>query len=343
MYTNTWRFFVVACVLLASGVCSASKEDSASAEMLLTQASKLHEVWTAGTPPVVMRAEIQALNAKGALTPGEYIVNWVSPIRWREELRFVNYERLRVHDAKGYWQKSGLNFQPQTIFQIDTVLNSKTVLKIGAKQDLGKVKSHDQDGVRQKCTEVKLQKEIDRILCFDEANGNLLSAEYPKNEDRNPPDISRIEYSAFHDLSEKRVPFEIRAFRDKNVVASIRVLEITAIAEEHPSLFVVPTNSEFWAHCDDMQDPELVGRVQPIYPIKARSSGQSGRVTFYAVIEADGTLTHLTIIRRAPRALESAAADAIRQWHYKPAVCGSTPVRVETSISVDFYLQSPPF
>ena len=102
--------------------------------MLFTQARKLHEVWTAGTPPVVMRAEIQALNAKGALTPGEYIVNWVSPIRWREELRFVNYERVRVHDAKGYWQKSGLSFQPQIIRQLDALVNFKTVLKVRAKE-----------------------------------------------------------------------------------------------------------------------------------------------------------------------------------------------------------------
>jgi hypothetical protein len=37
--------------------------------------------------------------------------------------------------------------------------------------------------------------------------------------------------------------------------------------------------------------------------------------------------------------LASAAADAIRQWRYKPAACGSTPIRLETSISVDFWLQ----
>jgi outer membrane biosynthesis protein TonB len=57
------------------------------------------------------------------------------------------------------------------------------------------------------------------------------------------------------------------------------------------------------------------------------------------VIEADGTLSHLTLIQRATPALESAAAEAIRQWHYKPAVCGLTAIRMETSIPVDFWLQ----
>jgi TonB family protein len=218
-------------------------------------------------------------------------------------------------------------------------LNSKTVLMIGSKEVLGKVKNRDKDGIRQTCAEVKWKTGIERILCFDVASGNLLSVEYPTNDNQNPPDISRIEYSAFHDVGEKHVPFEIRALRDKTVVATVKVLEMAPTAEENPSLFVVPTNSDFWAHCDDMQDAELAGHVQPIYPSNARSNGQSGRVIFYAVIEADGTLTRLTIIRRAPPALESAAADAIRQWHYKPAACGSTPVRVETSIVTDFSMQ----
>jgi TonB family protein len=339
MHTNKGRFFVFACFLLVSEVCSASKEDSLDPETLITQARKLHEVWTTGTPPVVMRAEIQVLSAKGGLTPGEYIINWVSPVRRREELRFVNCERVRVYDAKGYWQKSELKFQPETIFQFDTLLSSKSVLKIGAKQVLGKIKTRDKDGVRQKCTEVKWKARTDRILCFDETRGDLVSVEYPGNENHNPPEISRIEYSAFHNVGEKRVPFEIPAFRDKKVVATVRVRELTPVAEENPLLFVAPPNSEFWAHCDDMQEAELIGGVQPGYPLSARSNGKEGRVIFYAVIEADGILSHLTIIHRAAPALESAAADAIRQWHYKPAACGSTPIRVETSISTDFWLQ----
>jgi hypothetical protein len=100
------EILVCACVLLASGLCSSGKEDKASAEMLFTQARKSHEVWTAGTPPMVMRADIHVFNNKGGATPGQYNVNWVSATRWREDLRFVNYERVRVYVAKGYWQKA---------------------------------------------------------------------------------------------------------------------------------------------------------------------------------------------------------------------------------------------
>lgn len=69
---------------------------------------------------------------------------------------------------------------------------------------------------------------------------------------------------------------------------------------------------------------------------------EHGRVIFYAGIEADGVLSHLTSIQRATPILESAAADAVRQWHYKPAACGETPTREETSISIDFWLEQYP-
>jgi TonB family protein len=333
------RFFVFAFFLLTSVVSSASTEDSIDPGTLITQARKLHQVWTSGTPPVVMRADIQVLSAKGALTPGEYLVNWVSPLQWKEELRFVNYERVRVHGATGYWQKSTVKFQPESIFQLDTLLNSKSVLKIGADEALGKVKSRDKEAMRQRCTEVKRKTETDRILCFAEATGDLVRVEYPRKENQNPPEISRIEYSAFQDVGEKHVPYEILAFRNSKVVATVKVLEVAPLAKADPSLFVAPTDSEFWAQCDDMEEPQLIGRVQPQYPLSARSNGKEGRVMFYAVIEADGTLSHLTIIHRADAVLESSAADAIRQWHYKPATCGSTPIRLEISTSTDFSLQ----
>ena len=128
-----------------------------------------------------MRTEIKILDAKGKTITGQYVVTWISPSRWREELEIANYTRLRVHDSNGYWQQSTLNFQPEIIFQLDSILDFKTVLKIGAKRSLGKVKTRDKDGVRQKCTEVKWTTGTERVLCFDEANGSLLSVEYPRS------------------------------------------------------------------------------------------------------------------------------------------------------------------
>jgi len=131
MPQNTYKFLVFAFVLLATSISSATKEDSISPESLVAQARKLQEIWTDGTPPIAMRAEIHVFDAKGKATPGQYYVNWVSASRWRDEVQIANYKRLRVHNAKGYWQQSTLNFQPEIIFQLDTLLDFKTVLNVG--------------------------------------------------------------------------------------------------------------------------------------------------------------------------------------------------------------------
>lgn len=89
----------------------------------------------------------------------------------------------------------------------------------------------------------------------------------------------------------------------------------------------------------DMKGPELVDHVQPVYPTSARTNREHGRVVLYGVIEADGSLSHLAIIQRATPALETAAVEAVSRWHYKPAACGQSQIRMETSIPVDFWLQ----
>jgi hypothetical protein len=192
-----------------------------------------------------MRAELQIFDSKGAPVHGDYSLDWVAPSKWREQIRFGKYERIRVRNAKGYWQTSGLSYQPEIIFQLDTLLHIKDAFKVGSKQSLGKLKNRDKAGLRQKCTEVKWAKATERIMCFDDANGALVSVEYPRGENQNSPEISRIEYGAFNVVNEKLVPYEIRALKDGKVIAAVKILATTKIAEENPSLFSVPVNAEF--------------------------------------------------------------------------------------------------
>jgi TonB family protein len=331
--------FIFAFLFMADAAWSANKEEPTSPEALISRARSQEEIWTDGTPPMLMRAELQVFDAKGSPVHGDCSLDWVSPSKWREEIRFGKYERLRVGDAKGYWQTSGLSYQPEIIFQLDTLLHLRDAFKVRSKQSLGKVKDREKAGLRQKCTEVKWTKAIERIMCFDDANGALVSVDYPRGENQNLPEISRIEYGAFSTVSGKLVPNEIRALKDRKVIATVRVLEIARITEENPALFNVPANAEFWPQCDDMLEPELLDRVQPRYPTSARTNREQGRVILYAVVEADGSLSRMAIIHRATPDLEAAAVEAIRRWHYKPAACGQTPIRSETSIATDFWLQ----
>jgi hypothetical protein len=90
-----------------------------------------------------MKAELGVAGTDGTTAQGNYIFDWVSPTEWREEIKFANYERLRVRCAKGYWQKSTLDFQPMLVYELSGMLHVKDV----SVQALGKVRSRERDGV----------------------------------------------------------------------------------------------------------------------------------------------------------------------------------------------------
>ncbi|HWY07929.1 MAG TPA: energy transducer TonB [Candidatus Acidoferrales bacterium] len=330
-----YAVLLFACVFLTKLAWGAGQEDVSKSEGLISQSNGLGDIWTEGTPPTSVRAELQLLGAKDTLVQGDYDFEWVSPSQWKEVIRAGSYVRVRVGDSKGYWQKSSLNHQPNIIFDLDELLHMKGVLKIGPKQALTKAKKHEKDGVGESCSAIWLQGSVNRVLCFDEANGALVSIEYPRFNMLSP-DISNIEFGAFNFVAGKLVPYETRALRGRKVIASVKVLEVSKISGENSGRFTTPENAEYWSHCDDMRKPELVEKVSPKYSPSARQNHEEGRVSLYAVIEADGSLSNITFLNHATPSLEAATLEAVRHWRYKPAACGQMPVRLETRITTEF-------
>lgn len=326
---------VLAALLFSPIARCTSKEEAANPETLIAKA-RSQQVWDEGTPALHMKAELGVTGANGTNTQGDYIFDWISPTEWREEIKFANYERLRVREAKGYWQKSTLDYQPMLVYELSGMLHMKDVLRVRSAQTLGKVKSREKDGVQQSCVAVNWAKFTDRILCFDQSNGALTSIEYPQIDRQAPPPISRIEFGAFHSIGSKLVPFEIRALKDRNTLATMKVLQLTEAKEVNTAFFNPPSDAVLWPQCEDVQDAEPIDRVPLNYSPAIRSIVPK-RVILYAVVEENGSLSHITVIQGANPDMNTAAFEAFRRWRYKPAQCGQTPIRVETSMYFDFW------
>jgi TonB family protein len=86
--------------------------------------------------------------------------------------------------------------------------------------------------------------------------------------------------------------------------------------------------------------PKLISRVSPEYPAAALSSRVQGVVVLEATIGIDGKISDVRITRSIP-ALDSAAADAVRQWLYEPTVVNGARVPVIISVAVEFKLTAP--
>jgi protein TonB len=81
----------------------------------------------------------------------------------------------------------------------------------------------------------------------------------------------------------------------------------------------------------------LVKSVQPAYPSVALRMHTEGPVELLATISKDGDISAVKILSGDPT-LVHAAADAVKQWKYKPYLLNGEPVEIQTQVTVIFKL-----
>jgi TonB family protein len=84
-----------------------------------------------------------------------------------------------------------------------------------------------------------------------------------------------------------------------------------------------------------VSEATLVRKVQPIYPAEARNQRLAGSVILELTIGEDGSTRDLKVVS-GPVVLVRAAAEAVRQWRYRPALLNGKPTAVQKQITVIF-------
>src|SRR5260370_38490763 len=87
----------------------------------------------------------------------------------------------------------------------------------------------------------------------------------------------------------------------------------------------------------NVQQANLIRKVQPVYPQLAKQARVQGSVHFTAIIGKDGTIQNLQLIGGHPL-LVQAAPGAVEQWLYKSNLLNGEPVEVGTQREVEFSL-----
>ncbi len=77
--------------------------------------------------------------------------------------------------------------------------------------------------------------------------------------------------------------------------------------------------------------------ARPVYPPAARAARIQGHVIMKAVITKKGDVDQLELVSGHPM-LVDAAMEAVKKWKYKPYLVKGKPVRIKTTIDVNFSL-----
>lgn len=87
------------------------------------------------------------------------------------------------------------------------------------------------------------------------------------------------------------------------------------------------------------QDVQVVSRIQPEYPPRARDRGVEGWVIVGATVDASGNAYDFRILESSPTGFfESAALQAFQEWQFSPAMRDGEPVMAKARVRINFNL-----
>jgi periplasmic protein TonB len=89
----------------------------------------------------------------------------------------------------------------------------------------------------------------------------------------------------------------------------------------------------------DVVPPVKVHAPQPVYTEMARKARVTGVVIVQAIIDKDGNVTNVKVLKGLPMGLDQSAANAVKSWRFQPATLGGKPVAVYYNLTVNFQIQ----
>ena len=89
----------------------------------------------------------------------------------------------------------------------------------------------------------------------------------------------------------------------------------------------------------DVVPPEREYAPNPVYSEMARKARIQGVVIVQAIIDKQGNVTNVKVLKGLPMGLDQAAANAVKEWRFKPATLGGKPVAVYYNLTVNFRIQ----
>jgi periplasmic protein TonB len=90
-----------------------------------------------------------------------------------------------------------------------------------------------------------------------------------------------------------------------------------------------------------IEAPALVQRVEPIYAPLAVRANVTGTVILEAVVDAEGRVAEVKVLRSAHKLLDESAIAAVRQWRYSPLVLNGIRESFVVTVVLSFQLTNP--
>jgi TonB family protein len=287
-----------------------------------------------------LQGDVRIWTKKDAPSPGKYLFVWTPEGKWREEVVFNGYRRVRIGNGKQFWQVRTPEFENASISDLDELLKVGRSLHVDEGDKLKKIRSEKIEGMDASCVRDTSARGYSETFCFDANSGELLRHAPEKNSNEIPWRVVWQEFSRYQSWGSKNFPRTLRGYNGKQLVIEVQLEEIGSNAQSSPTFFDPTKEATVWGDCAEATPWKIKDRPQPVYPESARARGVQGTVVLYAIIEDDGHISSVRMAHSAGTELDQSAAKAVSHWTYERTDgCKDVTGRTETFIDVIFWLE----
>lgn len=168
-------------------------------------------------------------------------------------------------------------------------------------------------------------------LCFDKISGLLAAEIEPETIISEGVACFFSDYQKFGDHQYAR---SYKCTEGKQPRLEARVLELVALPQADPELFMLPNGAKELKGCPDPAEPPRV-----VYQPEPEVPPGSGIVTLSTLIGIDGIPRDFSTVSSPNPKQEKAALEAVRRWRFRPATCDREPVEVKIAVEIDSHVQ----
>jgi TonB family protein len=327
-------YSVLFAVLLAQASRGDSKQDAADG--LFRRAAETSGPTAVIKGPYRIQYRLTFHGVANRLIEGTYTSAWVSRNEWRREVSMPGFRGIEVSEGPSRWiERKPHLFEPQIVTKLRVNLELAADVRLAPNEKIYKISEDTHGSTRLRCIWIHTPNLLvgDKSLCFDESSGALI---------RITEGARRTEFSDFDRKDGALIARKVMQFVGKELDSEADLTSLDPQSIAAADLLHHSPDSRQFNNCDSdittIDQGKALVHINPVYPPVARMAHQTGTVEIYLVIDTDGTVKDMEIIRGASKLLDDAAVEAVRKWRYEPYKCGGRPIQVESTTYVTFSL-----
>ncbi len=237
-----------------------------------------------------------------------------------------DFEQIKIQNGEWNYTARDLGFTPIRVQELIDLIH----LTDDSAYEGTKAKQRTENGVLITCVHAVREdyRQDERDICLDSASTDILGQAWSWQQDERRREL----YSDYFQFQGHRFPRKLEFEENSSRVIKAEVTSLVA-APFDESLLNPPKGAIARRLCPGQKPPVAIKRVE-LPPIRLDTDN-----TIALTILTDGSVGDIQLIALGGHKLDEATMTALKQWKFKPAMCGTDAVvsDIEVTTSVRQY------